>query len=178
NRPVISFEPALVAGKRVYTIVFSSNAPNPGDFDGTDSAALVADGNQEIWVYRLPEIDDVYDLTSGDDITPFIDLTLGTFRQVTDTPPSRPLRTGVFLPDILDDNREATISDDVNTLAFISNRNLVTAVGNADGNAELFLCRTTNGFITGSNTVVQGTNTQDLFVTPRTFSRFQQNPSL
>jgi hypothetical protein len=79
---------------------------------------------------------------------------------------------------VLDDNREATISDDGNTLAFISNRNLVTAVGNTDANAELYLCRTTNGFAPGSNTVVQGTNTQDLFITPRTFFRFQQNPSL
>ena len=175
---MISFEPALVAGKRIYTIVFSSNAPNPGNFDGADSDALVADGNQEIWIYRLPEIDDVFDLSTGDDITPLSDLTLGTFRQVTDTPPSRPLRTGIFLPDVLDDNREASISDDGNTLAFISNRNLVTSVGNTDANAELFLCRTTNGFAPGTNTVVQGTNTQDLFVTPRTFQRFQQNPSL
>ncbi len=79
---------------------------------------------------------------------------------------------------MLDDNREASISDDGNTLAFISNRNLVTSVGNTDANAELFLCRTTNGFAPGTNTVVQGTNTQDLFVSPRTFQRFQQNPSL
>jgi hypothetical protein len=174
---MISFEPALDAGKRIYTIVFSSNAPDPGFFDGADSDALATQGNQEIWIYRF-EVDEVSDLTTGSEITPVGDLTLGTFRQITDTPPSRPLRTGIFLPDVLDDNREATISDDGNTLAFISNRDLVTAVGNADGNAELFLCRTTNGFIAGSNTVVQGTNTQDLFVTPRTFSRFQQNPSL
>jgi hypothetical protein len=175
---MISFEPALVAGKRIYTIVFSSNAPNPGNFDGTDSDALVADGNQEIWIYRLPEIDDTFDLASGNDITPVSDLTLGTFRQVTDTPPSRPLRTGIFLPDIVDDNREATISDDGNTLAFISNRDLVTAVGNTDGNAELFLVRTSNGFAPGSNTVVQGTNTADVFATPKTYPAFQQNPSL
>src|SRR6476620_1194463 len=178
NRPAISFEPELNSGKRIYTIVFSSNAPDPGNFDGTDSDALVADGNQEIWIYRLPEIDDVFDLTSGDDILPVVDLTQGTFRQVTSTPPSRPLRTGVFLPDVLDDNREASISDDGNTIAFISNRNLVPAVGNTDANAELFLCRTSNGFATGSNTIVQGTNTQDLFITPKTFPRFQQNPSL
>ena len=54
----------------------------------------------------------------------------------------------------------------------------MAAVGNTDANAELFLCRTTNGFIAGSYTVVQGTNTQDLFITPRTFFRVQQNPSL
>src|SRR5688500_17520133 len=34
NRPMISLEPALNgSGQRVYTIVFSSNAPNPGNFD-------------------------------------------------------------------------------------------------------------------------------------------------
>ena len=81
NRPMISFEPELVGGRRTYTIVFSSNAPNPGSFDGADSADLVANGNQEIWIYQLPEIDDVFDLSSGDEI-PFsaaTDLTLGTF---------------------------------------------------------------------------------------------------
>ena len=175
NHPMISFEPALVSGKRVYTIVFSSNAPNPGNFDGTDSAALVADGNQEIWIYQLPEIDDVFDLSSGDEL-PLTDLTTGTFRQITDTPPSRPLRTGVFLPDVLDDNRDATISDDGNTLAFVSNRDIVPAVGNTDANPELFLCRTANRFV--SFTVTQGTNTQDVFVSPKTYPAFQQNPSL
>ena len=177
NHPMMSLEPALVSGKRIYTIVFSSNAPNPANFDGTDSPALVADGNQEIWIYQLPEVDDVFDLSSGDEL-PLTDLTTGTFRQITDTPPSRPLRTGVFLPDVLDDNRDATISDDGNTLAFISNRNLVTGVGNTDANPELFLCRTTSGFAPGSNTYVQGTNTQDVFVTPKTYYAVQQNPSL
>ena len=178
NRPMISLEPALVSGKRTYMIVFSSNAPNPGNFDGTDSAALDADGNQEIWIYQLPEVDDNFDLTSGDDIpfTSATDLTLGTFRQVTDTTPSRPLRTGVLPPDAVDDNRDATISDDGNTLAFISTRNLVPAVGNADFNPELFLCRTTNGFAAGSNTFTQGTNTQD--TTPGISNTLQQNPSL
>ena len=174
--PMISLAPALSGGVRVYTIVFSSNAPNPANFDGTDSDALAADGNQEIWIYQLPEIDDVYDLTSGDDIPTAIDLSAGTFRRITDTAPSRPLRTGIFLPDVVDDNREATISDDGNTLAFISNRDLVSAVGNTDANPELFLCRTSNGFV--SKTIVQGTNTQDLFITPKTFPRLQQNPSL
>jgi len=177
NNPMISLEPALVGGKRTYTIVFSSNAPNPGNFDGTDSAALVADGNQEIWIYQLPDTDDTFDLTSGDEI-PLTDLSAGTFRQITDTGPSRPLRTGVFPPDVVDDNRDASISDDGTTLAFISTRNLVTAVGNADFNPELFLCRTTGNFAPGTNTLVQGTKTQDDVVGPKTFARFQQNPSL
>jgi len=179
NHPMISLEPALVGGKRIYTIVFSSNAPDPRNFDGTDSAALVADGNQEIWIYQLPEVDDVFDLSSGDDI-PLTDLTAGTFQQITNTTPSRPLRIGdtVFPPDVVDDNREATISDDGKTLAFISTRDLVPTVGNADKNPDLFFCRTTGGFGAGTNTFTQGTKTQDDVVGPRTFHRFQQNPSL
>src|SRR6185312_2589330 len=35
NRPMISLEPQLLDGKRVYVIVFSSNAPTPAKFDGT-----------------------------------------------------------------------------------------------------------------------------------------------
>lgn len=179
NRPVISFEPALVAGKRIYTIVFSSNAPDPKNFDGTDSPALVADGNQEIWIYQLPEVDDTFDLSNGDEI-PFAPLADGVFRQITNTTPSRPLRTGVNPPDVVDDNRDATISDDGLTLAFISTRDLVTTVGNADLNPELFFCRTTatGGFAPGTNTFAQGTKTQDDVVGPKTFPRFQQNPSL
>ena len=52
--------------------------------------------------------------------------------------------------------------------------------GNAEPfpNPELFLVRTTNGFAPGSNTYVQGTNTQDVFVTPKTYYAIQQNPSL
>jgi hypothetical protein len=184
NHPMISFEPTLVAGKRVYTIVFSSNAPNPASFDGIETEALTADPkngwNQEIWIYQLPATDDTFDLSMGDEITPIADLSTGAFRQITNSPPSRPLQTGdtVFPPDVIDDNREQTISDDGNTLAFISTRDLVTAVGNADKNPELFLCRTTGGFATDTNTFVQGTNTQDLLISPKTFNRYQENPSL
>jgi hypothetical protein len=180
NHPMITFEPSLNAGKRIYTIVFGSNAPNPANFDGADSQALVDDGNQEIWIYQLPEIDDTFDLSSGDEI-PFTianDLTLGTFRQITNTTPSRPLRTGVNPPDALDDNTDPTISDDGTTIAFISNRNLVTAVGNADLNSELFFCRTAAGFATGTLTFAQGTKTQDEIVGVKTYPAVQQNPSL
>jgi uncharacterized protein (TIGR03437 family) len=192
---MISLQPALVAGKRIYTIVFSSNAPNPGNFDGTDSPALVADGNQEVWIYQVPEVDDVFDLSNGDEI-PLTDLSTGAFRQITNTPPSRPLRPGCegtvvtnctlpsLAPDVVDDNRDATISDDGRTLAFISTRNLVTTPGNADLNPELFFCRTSAdltmqvGFSPGTNTFAQGTNTQDDVGPVKTFARFQQNPSL
>jgi hypothetical protein len=168
-------EPTLVGGKRTYTIVFTSNAPNPQSFDGTDSAALTANANLEIWVYQLPAVDDTFDLSSGDNLT-FADLSTGTFRQVTDTAPSRPLRTTGTVPDVIDDNREPSISDDGNTIAFISTRNLVTAVGNADANPELFFCRTTGGFAAGTNTFAQGTNTQDTVA--GISDTLQQNPSL
>ncbi|HSS20920.1 MAG TPA: hypothetical protein VLL54_12670 [Pyrinomonadaceae bacterium] len=175
TRPVISLEPALMAGgKRVYTIVFTSNSPDPSNFDGTDSAAFATDINQEIWVYRLPQIDDQFDLSSGDDI-PLTPLTGGTFRRITDTPSSRVPRLGANPPDIIDDNRDVTISDDGNTLAFISTRNLVPPA-NACSNPELFLVRTTGGFADGTNTLVQATTTQ----VPNCGigSSFQQNPSL
>ncbi|HEV2827158.1 MAG TPA: hypothetical protein VGW76_06100 [Pyrinomonadaceae bacterium] len=176
NRPVITLEPALVSGKRIYTIVFSSNAPDPRNFDGADSAALTANANQELWIYQLPAIDDQFDLTAGDEI-PFEPLAAGTFRQITDTTPSRPLLATVTVPDVIDDNREATISDDGNTIAFISNRNHPgTGTGNADANPELFFCRTTGGFLTGTLTFAQATSTQDTVA--GISDTLQQNPSL
>jgi uncharacterized protein (TIGR03437 family) len=183
NHPMISLEPAPLvggadAGKRVYTIVFSSNAPNPSAFDPVDPAGPAAvDGNQEIWIYQLPAVSDVADLSSGDDV-PFQNLSGGAFQRITTTTLSRPLRGGINTPDVVDDNREAAISDDGNTLAFISTRNLVSSPGNADSNPELFFCRTTGGYAAATNTFTQATNTQDHVVGPKTYSRFQQNPSL
>lgn len=183
NHPMIGLEPAPIvggpdAGKRVYTIVFSSNAPSPSTLDPVDPAGgAVVDGNQEIWIYQLPAVADVADLSSGDDL-PLQNLSTGTFQRITTTTLSRPLRAGINSPDVVDDNREAAISDDGNSLAFISTRNLVSSPGNADSNPELFFCRTTGGYAAGTNTYTQATNTQDDIVGPRTFSRFQQNPSL
>jgi hypothetical protein len=79
---MISLSPALNgSGRRVYTIVFTSNAPTPANFDGVETPALLADANQEIWIYRLPEVADM-DLTTGADVPIPIDLTLGTFEQI------------------------------------------------------------------------------------------------
>jgi hypothetical protein len=175
NRPMISLEPTLVGGKRTYTIVFTSNAPDPRSFDGTDSTALTGNANLEIWVYQLPAIDDIFDLSTGDNI-PFTDLSAGTFNFVTNTVPSRALRVIGTVPDVIDDNREPSISDDGNTVAFISTRNLVAAVGNADANPELFFARTTGGFAPGTFTYAQGTNTQDTVA--GISDTLQQNPSL
>jgi uncharacterized protein (TIGR03437 family) len=190
NHPMISFEPVLVGGKRVYTIVFSSNAPDPRLFDGVVTKALTDDANngwnQEVWTYQLPETDDNFDLSNGDEV-PFAPLASGTFERITNTVPSRPLIQDRNLPDVVDDNRDATISDDGRTLAFISTRDLVPTVGaiegNGDFNPELFFSRTTAvapavGFSPGTFSYVQGTRTKDDIGPKGTFNRFQQNPSL
>jgi uncharacterized protein (TIGR03437 family) len=181
NRPVISLEPALIGGQRVYTIVFSSNAPDPANFDGTDSPALSADANQEIWIYRLPAIPDV-DLTSGVDVMPVQPLTGGVFTPITNTPASLPPTQGEppsfpggfpKLPQVADDNRDATISDDGNRIAFVSTRNLVPSEGNTDANPELFF------YNLETSSFTQGTRTQSTVTQPgnRPYSVFQQNPS-
>jgi uncharacterized protein (TIGR03437 family) len=172
-RPMISLEPVLNASnQRVYTIVFSSNAPNPGNFDGVDTGgALAADGNTEIWIYQVPAIADV-DLTSGANL-PIVTLSGGTFTKITNTPATllpTPGAVGVA-PQVADDNRDATISDDGNRIAFVSNANLVPSVGNADRNPELFFFNRSTAAFT------QGTNTRDTSGV-RPFNVVQQNPSL
>lgn len=157
NRPMISLEPPLASGQRTYTIVFSSNAPTLGTFDGTASAALAADGNQEVWIYRFT-VPEVADLSSGADVGP-IDLTAGTFTRITDTPASRAPSPGATFtsPFIADDNRDATVSDSGEVLAFISTRNL--AVTNADANPEVFLTTVGSGVFTQvTNTTTTSAN--------------------
>ena len=166
---MISLEPQLVNGQRVYTIVFSSNAPNPGNFDGTEGN-LAQDGNSEIWIYRLPAVSDV-DLTLGTDL-PLIDLSAGTFVQITNTPASRLPAAGsaTLSPFFADDNREPTLTDDGQLLAFISTRNLDPGIGNADGNPELFF------YNVQTQSFRQGTNTQDAVAGIGLV--FQSNPNL
>ena len=133
NRPVITLVPGINGH---YRIVFSANAPHLDSLTASILVAYCVDGNQEIWIYELPIVNDV-DLTTGADL-PVQDLTLGTFTKITNTPASRvpsPGGTGIF-PFVADDNRDATISETGEIIAFIS-RNLAT--NNADGNPELFL---------------------------------------
>jgi hypothetical protein len=153
---MISLEPQLIGGKRSYVVVFSSNAPNPKSFAGTDSAALDADANQELWIYEVPAVADV-NLTSGADL-PYIDLKTGPFTQITNTPASIAPTPGssTMAPFVADDNRNATISDDGNIIAFVSTRNLV-GTGNTDGSPEIFF------FNRQSAAFSQLTNTQDVF---------------
>ena len=167
--PMISFAPPAVDGQRIYTIVFSSNAPNPKSFDGTEGN-LATDANSEIWIYRMPAVADV-DLTQGAEIAA-VDLAGGTFTRITDTPASRLPTPGsaTFLPFFADDNREAAITDDGRLIAFTSTRNLVPGVGNADGNPELFF------YNIEALAFSQGTNTQDAVA--GVGLTFQSNPSL
>jgi uncharacterized protein (TIGR03437 family) len=177
NRPMITLEGSVpVAGQHTYTIVFSSNAPTPASFDGTTSAALAADANQEIWTYKFT-VADVASLSSGADVGP-IDLSTGTFRQITNTPASVAPSAGstASSPLVADDNREASISDNGNVIAFISTRNLVPAVGNLDttalppgGNPEVF--RTNDN----GATFTQVTNTKSTSLNNPIFS---SNPCL
>ena len=169
--PMISLQPQLIGGVRSYIIVFSSNAPDPKNFDGSFSDALGNDANSEIWIYRVPAVADV-DLTAGADFPTADDLALGSFSKVRETTASRKPTAGsaTLSPFFADDNREPTISDDGRFLAFISTRDLVPGVGNADGNPELFL------YNIASDTLTQATKTQD--ATPGVGLIFQSNPNL
>jgi uncharacterized protein (TIGR03437 family) len=154
-RPVISNSADLNGN---YWIAFGSNATtatpatpanttNPGNFDAaafnvtmgdTTSNPLTSDGNTEMWLYRIPAVLTA-DLSSGDEV-PFVDLSLGTFIRVTNTPPSRTPSEGTTttLPIIGDDNRDASLSDDGSVVAFISTRDLVPCTTTASaicGNA-------------------------------------------
>lgn len=168
-------------------IAFSSNATtsvggmtptgtNPGNFDGTalsnaDRTQVIGDGNTEIWLYRVLITTPVINLSSGIE-PPFNDLSAGTFLQVTNTlanTPSQPASSGIPAF-VSDDNRDVTINDTASTLAFVSNRDLVTG-GNADANGEVFVyARSGNA---GSF--------QQITQTPRSNANgpiFNQNPSL
>ena len=117
---MISLTGTVSGGQRIYTIVFSSNAPSPGNFNGSGGAATGF--NTEIWRYTLPAVTDV-DLTLGAEI-PFVDLATGSFDDVTETNATRPPTPGstTAAPFFADDNRDPAISDDGNIIAFISTR--------------------------------------------------------
>ncbi len=172
---MITLAPTLVGGQRSYIIVFTSNAPDPEFFNGTEGN-LAQDANSEIWIYRLPPVADV-DLTLGTDFEQ--DLTVGgDFFQVTTTTPSRLPTPGTLsgedgLPKaafFADDNREPTINDTGTIIAFISTRNHRGSTGNNDGNPELFF------YDIASDTISQATSTQD--ATAGIGLIFQSNPNL
>jgi uncharacterized protein (TIGR03437 family) len=175
NRPMISNDGRW--------IVFSSNASTPGKFDGSDAAsktALLADGNQEIFLYKVPQVADV-DLSRGTNL-PKQDLDAGEFIQVTSTTATRvPVAgTTTSAPVVADDNRDATVVTvddgdpatlDTPIVAFVSVRDVATigktaTVNNADSNPEVFIY---NG--KSSPTILQVTNTTGGLV-------FNENPAL
>lgn len=180
RNPMISMEPVLDGGVRTYIIVFTSNAPSPANFDGSDSTTLSGDANSEIWIYKIPAVADV-DLTLGTDIPmplPLVDPT--RFERITDTTASRVPTPGssTASPFFADDNREAVISDDGRIIAFISTRNVISGItfNNPDFNPELFLfTRSSAGAGTGG-TLSQLTDTKDAILGLGFI--FQTNPSL
>ena len=164
NRPVLS--------NNGRWIIFSSNAANPASFDGSDAtnrAALAADGNQEMWLYFVPNPPAAV-LTDGSDVQPVFPLSGGEFTQLTNTPASRlPTRgTTSVAPFVADDNRNASSNDNSSVIAFVSTRNLTG--NNADGNPEIFVFRRT-GVSPATGTLQQMTNTTGTNV-------FNENPSV
>lgn len=169
NKPVISGDGKWIA--------FSSNAINPASFNANEPANQTAlgttDANQEIFLYRVPDVADV-DLSAGQEV-PRVNLDAGTFTRLTDTAASRPPTAGNFdsttgattTPFVAFDNIDTDVSDDGSIIAFVSTRNLTVANGltNADANAEIYIYNRTN------NSLSQLTNTEGRQV-------FNSNPSL
>jgi uncharacterized protein (TIGR03437 family) len=135
-RPVISNDGRWIAfGSNATTSTPTTpNATNPGNFNAnsfnvttgdTTTNPLTSDGNTEMWLYQIPATPPA-DLSSGDEL-PFTDLNAGTFIRVTNTAASRLPVEGstTALPIIADDNRDASLNDNGNVAAFISNRDLV-----------------------------------------------------
>lgn len=163
NQPVISHNGRWIA--------FSSNASTPGSFNGdANSAALQADGNQEIFLYFIPATPAV-DLTSGADPA-FVNLAVGTFTRVTDTAASRlPIAgSATALPFVAFDNRDVAVDDDASVVAFVSTRNLVGG-NNADRSPEIFIYKRSPGPATLTQLTASGTGTASNFF-------FSENPSL
>lgn len=169
-RPVISNDGRWIA--------FSSNANSiaepvagltPGNFNAsalTNSMGenpLTQDGNTELWIYEIPPAAPV-NLSLGEEI-PFVNLGAGTFTRVTNTPASRLPVPGTTTTNaiVADDNRDASINDNGNYIAFVSNRDLDPCAGTPSAtcgnafpnfdNAEIFT------YARLSNTVEQVTAT-------------------
>jgi Tol biopolymer transport system component len=168
-RPVISNDGRWIAfGSNATTSTPTApDATNPGNFNAqsfdptapatTPANPLLSDGNTEMWFYQIPALAPVANLSAGNEIA-LTDLSAGTFTRVTNTLPSRLPSAGTATagPVVADDNREASINDDGNYIAFVSNRNLAPNTGsgaNADFNDEIFT------YARNSNTASQVTRT-------------------
>jgi uncharacterized protein (TIGR03437 family) len=171
-------------------IIFTSNANSltpagtntstPGNFDpnnlsNADRDALFADANTEVWVYQIPPTTPV-DLTSGAE-APFVDLSLGTFTRLTNTPadilPQAGTTSPPVSPSFSDDNRYPTINDDGSVISFVSTRNMTVtpAASNADLNSEIFTgTRTGMTFALSQVTSTSGTIVNPVFNTSPSLS--------
>lgn len=164
NRPFISRDGRW--------IVFSSNADTPFSFNGdTNKTSLAADGNQEVFLYRIPDVP-AADLRSGADGA-FTDLRQNAFTRITNTAASRvPVAgTATNLPIVADDNRMAQVNDRGSRIVFVSTRNLATK--NTDANPEIFAWTRTSNAATlpATGAFAQLTNTTGSFT-------FNDNPSI
>jgi len=181
-RPVISHDGRWIA--------FVSNAYSdanlaltPKDFDGTANAtALKADGNTEIFLYRIPDVA-AADLSSGADVTP-VDLTSGVMTRVTATPASALPRAGAsnITPFFALDNDEVALNDDASVMAFVSlAKSGIPGGSNADGNSEIFIAARTESGSSQTFAFTQATTTTDEPATPASpigTLVFNRNPSL
>lgn len=168
-------------------IAFSSNANSllipatnltPGNFDAnvlpndtTNNNPLLQDANTELWLYQVPSAP-AANLSAGSEI-PLTDLSAGTFVRVTNTTPSRlPVAGSTSTgPVVAEDNRDASINDNGDYVAFVSNRDLVLN-GNAapnDNNDEIFT------YVRLSNAVSQVTKTSRGTITAPIYN---QNPTI
>ena len=145
TRPVISTDGRWIAftSNATTSTPAAPNATNPGNLDGNAVPLsggvnpLTLDANLEVWLYQIPAYTPVADLSAGDEL-PLTDLAGGAFTQVTNTTTSILPRPGTTTtqPFIAEDNHDPSINDDGNVIAFVSNRDLVPAVGNGSTNAN------------------------------------------
>ena len=150
-RPVISNDGRWIAfgsNATTATPATPANTTNPGNFNAesfnpvppatTPENPLISDGNTEMWLYEIPAAPPA-DLSSGAEIS-VTDLGAGAFTRITNTAPTRLPSPGTAtnLPVIADDNRDASINDNGNYIAFVSNRDLRPdpMFGNASPNAN------------------------------------------
>jgi uncharacterized protein (TIGR03437 family) len=190
-RPVISNDGRWIAFGSNATCAFPGpptivSATNPGAFDpnattGNDCLTgtapnqtnnLVNDGNTEMWLYAVPPVAPVENLSAGDEI-PLTNLAGGAFTRVTNTRPSRlpvPGSTTTF-PVIADDNYDASIDDTGAAISFTSNRDLApcqpptATCGNAspNDNDEIFAFRRDTSTTTQVTATVRGTIARPIY---------------
>lgn len=177
-RPTISNDGRFIAFSSNATTAYPGNGTlppivstsNPGNFNAdsfnvtsgtTTTNSLTNDGNTEVWLYEIPAVT-AADLTSGEEIA-YVDLSAGTFTQVTNSVPSRlpSAGTAAVAAQVGDDNRDVSINDNGNILAFTSNRDLRpdATFGNAspNNNDEIFTYSRTGNVINQITVTVRGT---------------------